>query len=129
MRRPRVTALLLAAASLAGLAACTPASESKLPPTSLAAEQPDGPPSITGTITAISDGRARIEARPADEDGSPKAVVEFTGARILRRSGGTAAASDVAVGQRVSAWFTGPVLRSYPEQAVAAVVVIEREAP
>ena len=128
MRHRHLTAFLLAAASLAGLTGCPSANESTVPPTSLAARLPDGPPSITGTITAIADGRARIEAHPGEGSGSPKAVVQLAGARILRRSGGTAAVGDLAVGQRVSAWFTGPVARSYPEQAVAAAVVIEDEA-
>ncbi len=36
-------------------------------------------------------------------------------------------AKELRVGTRVQAWFTGPVLRSYPAQATARQVVIKPE--
>jgi hypothetical protein len=117
---------LAAAAALAGATACSPR-DGAVPPTSTrTADLPDEPPSISGFVTAIGDdGRVRIEERPDDHSGYEKAVARIDGARIVRRSGAAATAADVAVGQRVSAWFTGPVMESYPVQATASVVVIE----
>lgn len=84
-------------------------------------------PSIRGRITAMSSPRSLlIEADPSQTSGSDKAAVQLAaGARVMHRDGRTAAARDLAVGQTVSAWFSGPVRESYPVQADAGVVVIE----
>jgi hypothetical protein len=121
---------LAAVAALAGVTACSPR-DGAGPPTSAhdVADIPDEPASISGVVTAIGDdGRVRIEEHPDDHSGYEKAVARIDAARIVRRSGAPATAADVAVGQHVSAWFTGPVMESYPVQATASVVVIEAEA-
>jgi hypothetical protein len=116
----------LAAAALAGVTACS-SREGAGPPTSArTAGLPDEPVSISGVVTEIgADGRVRVEGRPVHQSAYDKAVMRIEEARIVHRSGAAATAADVAVGQRVSAWFTGPVMESYPVQATASVVVIE----
>lgn len=88
---------------------------------------PTEAPSIQGTITAVQqDGRIRVEEQPEEESGSAKAVIRLDeDSRVVYREGGAGGPGELAVGQRVSAWFTGPVAESYPVQATAAVVVIE----
>jgi len=91
---------------------------------------PKDSPSITGTVTAIGpEGTLRIEANPKEESGSAKAQVRVPdGVAILERSGSTRRFEDIRQNQIVSAWFTGPVAESYPVQATASVIVIERPA-
>lgn len=86
------------------------------------------PPSIQGTITQKSSDRILIEEEPLDSSGSAKASVQFTpSTRILRPGGEPAAPEDVRKGQRVSAWFDGPVRQSYPVQATAKAVRIDSD--
>jgi hypothetical protein len=121
-------AAALTITALAGATACSPREGSGPPDaTAAAATLPDRPASISGVVTAIDGGRVRIEEDPDARYGSGKAVVRTEHTRILHRSGSTATLSDLAVGQRVSAWFTGPVAESYPVQAAAAVLVIEAD--
>lgn len=89
-------------------------------------------PSIRGTITQVSPDEPRtvlVEENPGEKSGSNKASVRLTGeTRLLRRSGEgvqRAAPDDLAVGQTVSVWFTGPVRESFPVQADAGTIVIE----
>ena len=89
-------------------------------------------PSLRGTVTQVSPGEPRtvlVEENPGKESGSNKARVRLTGeTRLLRRSGEAvqrAAPEDLAVGQTVSVWFTGPVRESYPVQADAGTILIE----
>jgi Protein of unknown function (DUF3221) len=85
-------------------------------------------PSIQGTLTRRSQDRILVEEEPLDSSGSAKASVRLTGSTsILRGSGNPARQSDLAVGQKVSVWFGGPVMESYPVQATAAVVRIDNE--
>lgn len=93
---------------------------------------PTTDPSIRGTVTQVSSAEPRtvlVEENPGEESGSNKASVRLTGeTRLLRRSGEAvqrAAPEDLAAGQRVSVWFSGPVRESYPVQADAGTVVIE----
>ncbi len=88
---------------------------------------PAGAPSIRGRITRLpSAGSLLIEADPSQSSGSDKASVQLTPeARVMHRDGRAAAASELAIGQTVSAWYVGPVRESYPVQADAGVVVIE----
>jgi hypothetical protein len=89
---------------------------------------PDTPPAIVGTLTRVTTDRLLIEAEPADSSGSAKASVRLTGGtEVHRRSGGRMAAAALRVGQRVSAWFSGPVMESYPVQATAATIVVEAD--
>ena len=93
---------------------------------------PTTDPSIRGTVTRVGPDEPRtvlVEEKPGEESGSNKASVRLTGeTRLLRRSGEAvqrAALEDLAVGQTVSVWFTGPVRESYPVQADAGTIVIE----
>lgn len=89
-------------------------------------------PSIIGVVTSIGPGRTlRIEEKPSDESGSAKAVVRVPqGVAIRDRDSNTPRTfEDLQVGATVSAWFTGPVAESYPVQATASALVIERTAP
>jgi beta-N-acetylhexosaminidase len=93
---------------------------------------PGTDPSIRGTVTRVSPDEPRtvlVEENPGEESGSNKASVRLTGdTRVLRRSGEAvqrAAPADLAVGQTVSVWFTGPVRESFPVQADAGTIVIE----
>lgn len=96
---------------------------------------PSSQPSIRGTITNVSPtsggdrlGSVLIEEVPSDSAGSDKSSVRVTTeTRILVRDGaalrrGTLA--DVHEGQTAEAWFTGPVMESYPTQATASVLLV-----
>jgi hypothetical protein len=94
---------------------------------------PDGsvscPPSCAGPLRPLR--AVRIEEIPGSllSGGSKSVVTVLGGVPVLRRAGGgaTIAAFDsLRVGQRVSAWFDGPILESYPSQARARLLVIER---
>jgi hypothetical protein len=91
--------------------------------------------SIIGDVTQVEGGaggrvRILVEQIPTRSAGFPIAWVAVTpDTRILVRGGGQTAratAADVAVGSRVWAWFEGPVAESYPVQATAGTLVIER---
>lgn len=100
---------------------------------------PTTAPSIRGVITSVAHqggstladvrGSIRIEApAPAapPATGYDKAVVTWDGrTRLARRDGTPATADALAEGVTVSAWFTGPVMESYPVQARARVIVVE----
>ena len=89
---------------------------------------------IIGDVTQVeASGDARrllVEQVPTRSAGYPIAWVFVTpGTRILVRSGGQTTrgtAADLAVGTRVQAWFTGPVRESYPVQADAGTLLVER---
>ena len=95
---------------------------------------PDAAPDIVGTVTdrrEVEGGvSVRIQQDSTRSAGYPVAQVTVgSGARVLRRTAGgvaPAAAEELRVGTRVQAWFTGPVLRSYPAQATARLVTIVR---
>lgn len=89
---------------------------------------PDDAPSILGVVTMReAPDRIRVETDPGAASGSDKAVVTLTRAtRILHRDGRSADGSDLGVGREVSVWFAGPVRESYPVQADAGTMVIER---
>lgn len=89
---------------------------------------PADAPSIRGVVTAReAPDRIRVEADPAVVSGSDKAVVALAPTtRIVHRDGRSGAASDLGVGREVSVWFAGPVRESYPVQADAGTVVVER---
>ena len=72
--------------------------------------------------------RILIEEEPLDSTGSAKANVRLTSStRVLRSSGEDSRPDDLRVGQKVSAWFNGPVMQSYPVQATARAVRIESD--
>ena len=85
-------------------------------------------PSIQGTVTRKMPDRILIEEEPLDSTGSAKANVRLTSStRVLRSSGEDSRPDDLRVGQKVSAWFNGPVMQSYPVQATARAVRIESD--
>jgi hypothetical protein len=96
-------------------------------------ELPATQPDITGWITQLTTTdkfRMRVEAEPGDSTHAAKAVVLVSPqARILERSGDelhTIKSEDLKEGDSVSVWFDGPVLMSYPMQAGAKIVVLEK---
>lgn len=83
---------------------------------------PDRPAELVGEVTEAEGGRFLVEEDPASPDSGRKAWLAIEGPVL--RGDEPAAASDVAVGQRVSAW-TGICAQSYPEQCGAEALVIE----
>jgi hypothetical protein len=68
----------------------------------------------------------RIEENPAEQSGSNKAVVRFSAETTVKhRDGAPATTADLAIGQRVSAWFNGPIMESYPILSTVGVIIIE----
>lgn len=94
---------------------------------------PTSPADITGTITRATAGSVLVEERPADTAGSLKAAVRLTSATtVWKVSGGSqhaATRADLREGLRVSVWFDGPVLTSYPVQAGAKAILILEAGP
>ena len=119
----RIAALLLAATT-----ACSAQPGAELPLGSLP-EIPPMQPSITGTITSVDSERVRVEERPSEPSGGKKAVVRLTErTQLLHRDGSAATVANLVVGARLSVWFVGPVMESYPVQATARAVVLEQPA-
>ncbi len=116
---------------VAVLAACRTDPNDTAPSGDARAAIPAAPPSITGIITAVQpDGRLRIEENPDESSGSAKAVVRLSDdVTILTRAGAPATIESIRSGTRVSAWFNGPVMESYPVQTTANVIVIESGNP
>jgi uncharacterized protein YcbX len=83
-------------------------------------------PDITGTVTALEQDRARVEADAAASGALRAAVVTLSSARTITWADGrTASTADVRAGDVISVWFAGPARESYPVQADADRVVIE----
>ncbi|HEX3157746.1 MAG TPA: DUF3221 domain-containing protein [Gemmatimonadaceae bacterium] len=119
----RIAALLLAATT-----ACSAQPGAELALGSLP-EIPPMQPSIAGTITSVDGERVRVEERPSEPSGGKKALVRLTErTQLLRRDGSAATVADLVLGTRVSVWFVGPVMESYPVQATARAVVLEQPA-
>lgn len=114
------------------------------PACSSAPGEPDGPglsvsvptevASIIGDITEVDrrNGGLRIlvEQIPTRSAGFPIAWISVgRGTDVVRRAGGSVSrgsSQELAVGMSVQVWFTGPVAESYPVQATAGTVLIER---
>lgn len=117
-------------------AACAngPGDADPVPPDAVNAQLPAESPSIIGEVKEVEGGgdapRILVEQVPTRSAGFPVAWIDLpSSARIyVRRDGYTypATAADIAPGARVQAWFTGPVRESYPVQATAGTVVVER---
>lgn len=73
-------------------------------------------------------GVVLVEENPEKETGSQKDSVTVTKAtELFERRGGDPTRmrfDDLKVGQRASAWYTGPVAESYPRQATASLIVV-----
>ncbi|HEX2206571.1 MAG TPA: DUF3221 domain-containing protein [Longimicrobium sp.] len=125
--------------TMLALAACLAA-----PACSSAAGEPDGPglsasvpaetASIIGDIKQVerTHGRLRIlvEQIPTRSAGEPIAWITVNGGTsVVRRAGGSilrGSSAQLAVGTRVWVWFTGPVAESFPVQATAGTILVER---
>ena len=88
---------------------------------------PSEPPTIRGTVTAPTSYGVLVIAPGAETacDHTRRAQVTLRDASIRRRSGGSATASDLAVGTTVSVWITGSIRESCPPIVDAKFVVIE----
>ena len=101
-----------------------------LPPGNTASANAQGIPSetpyIQGAITNLTEKQILVEENATEVHGSDKASLRRTDStRVLRHSGAAARWSELRMGQRVRVWVVGPVMESYPAQAVAGVIVIE----
>ena len=95
---------------------------------------PDDAASIIGDVTQVDAGggdvRMLVEQIPTRSAGygiawvrvTPRAVIVERDADGVRRTSSGA----LTVGLRVQVWFNGPVAESYPVQANAGTIVIER---
>jgi hypothetical protein len=92
---------------------------------------PRAAPSIRGTITAIdANGRLRVEADAGTVIGFREAVVALTPeSKVTDASGQTISDDTLTVGTRVSVFFTGPVLETFPVQATAGAIVMDADVP
>ncbi|MFN2400217.1 MAG: DUF3221 domain-containing protein [Gemmatimonadaceae bacterium] len=101
-----------------------------------AVDVPTSTPAVSGTVTRITAGGTSrlgtilIEEVPSDSSGSAKfsvTIVKETGLFTEDREIPRPVVFDsLKVGQKVKAWFTGPVMESYPAQARAQAIVIVR---
>lgn len=132
MGMKRVTAMIAVAACLAAPACTRGPGEPDSP--GLSASVPTGAASIIGDITQVERGEDRlrilVEQIPTRSAGHPIAwiAVDRRTTVVQRASGSLSRGSsaELAVGMRVQAWFTGPVAESYPVQATAGTLLIER---
>lgn len=117
------------------LTACSGAPGDPEPPGSANLQVPAEAASIIGAVTQVEGGgerRLRILVRQDStrSAGEPVAWVDVSaGTRLLERRDGRTARADAArltVGTRVSVWFTGAVRESFPVQADAGTIVVER---
>lgn len=94
---------------------------------------PGTDPAVRGIITRVNVsgekiGTVLIEEVPSDSSGSAKFSVTIKqGTRIFTRLGESVRKTDFAAlrtGQVVEAWFSGPVMESYPARATAEAIVV-----
>jgi len=84
-------------------------------------------PYIIGQITAIEGNRILIESTPGQQAGDKSWLAISGSTRLFKQDGKlvlTITASDLAVGQQVSAWARGPIRESYPTQGDAQAVLV-----
>jgi hypothetical protein len=128
----RLTAMFALAACLAAPACSSAPGEPDGP--GLSASVPTDAASIIGDVAEVerTNGRLRmlVEQIPTRSAGYPIAWIAVNGGTdVVQRAGGTVSRGspqELAVGMRVQVWFTGPVAESYPVQATAGTVLIER---
>jgi hypothetical protein len=126
---------MLTAALALVLTACTGGPGDPDAPGSSSLRVPAEAASIIGSVTQVEGHGARgmrilVQQDSTRSAGEPIAWVDVAAnARVLERRDGRTARADVAtlaVGTRVSVWFTGAVRESFPVQADAGTIVIER---
>jgi hypothetical protein len=91
-------------------------------------------PDITGFVTAVTEPaapggsrRIRVVQDSTRSAGTPAADVRVPAhVRVVRRETATTRGAAIERCQVVSVWFDGPVAESFPVQATAGGVVIER---
>ena len=134
IRAPAALAVLavLAAAVVGGCGGAT----AVVPPSpSPSAPSPSAPPSapadITGAVIDLAGASGDsppvllVVADPGSTGAIDRASVRVTKETVVWAArGGRGDAADLAAGQRVGVWFSGPVAESYPVQATAGVVQI-----
>jgi hypothetical protein len=85
-------------------------------------------PLVSGTITEKGGNGYLIEEKPDQESGDAKCWFAVTEKTAVYRQNGklvdSAKAADLAVGQKVSAWASGPIRESYPCQTTAGTILI-----
>lgn len=92
---------------------------------------PTDTPYITGRVTSVTPTSdrsvaVRVEANPADQSGSPKAILRVDDFVDVQLPGNIEADyRAVATGQWVRVWITGTVTDSYPAQGTASAVAID----
>lgn len=127
--------LALTAALMLCLAApaCSGGPGDPAQPGALNASIPGEAASIIGEVKQVEGGarpRLLVEQIATRSAGYPIAWISVSSSTaILVRSGGQTSrgtAADLAVGADVQVWFTGGVRESYPVQADAGTVLIER---
>jgi Protein of unknown function (DUF3221) len=118
-----------------GATAAQPASPSPLAPqaaTTLPTAPPAAPADITGVVRDLrmSTGHGALPvllvvAAPGSSSSVDRASVRVTKDTVVWTAQGVrGTAADLARGERVAVWFTGPVAESYPVQATAGIVWI-----
>jgi hypothetical protein len=132
VRMKKLASMLALMACLAAPACSGAPGEPDAP--GLSASVPTDAASIIGDIRQVeqTNGRLRIlvEQIPTRNAGYPIAWIAVNrGTDVVQRAGGSVSrgsSTELAVGMRVQVWFTGPVAESYPVQATAGTVLIER---
>jgi len=113
-----------------GATAAQPASPS--PSAQPSASPPAGPADITGIVKDLSISTAAdslpvllVVAAPGSTSSVDRASVRVTKDTVVWTAQGTRGdAADLAEGEQVGVWFSGPVAESYPVQATAGVVMV-----
>ena len=108
-----------------GATAAQPASPSPSAP-------PSSPADITGPVSDLTVGTGDdappvflVVADPGQVGSVDRASVRMTADTVVWTAEGVRGnATDLAAGQRVAVWFSGPVAESYPVQATAGALQI-----
>lgn len=107
------------------ISACSPSAPNTAAP-DVTASIPRTAPSIIGQVTAITLPTVLVEENPGPTQESAKASVRITDiTQVLHADKGVTDITELRVGQRVKVWFTGPIMESYPVQAIGGVIVIQ----
>ena len=113
-----------------GATAAQPASPS--PSAQPSAAPPSAPADITGAVADVSIGTGGdslpvllVVADPGSTSSVDRASVRVTKDTVVWTAQGTRGdAEDLATGEQVGVWFSGPVAESYPVQTTAGAVMI-----
>lgn len=110
-------------------AACAPSD----PAQGAGDEPPDEEPYLTGKVVSLqktgASGSIHLRGRPGN-GGEPEAVATVSGEVPLVRETGAGAFEavsfdDIAEGDTVSLWITGPVRESFPVQVDASFIAVQ----